>query len=119
MNAASRLSEIDWAEIVLDLRRTGMSQNDIARATQGASGEAAIRSYLAGASPVHWRGEILLEVWTKTMGKPRESAPVRIASPYHGASRRKRSATMNNLPKLARACGVSVTQLMRIMENEN
>jgi len=65
------LREFDWAEIVLDLRRAGMAQQDIARATQGASGEAAIRSYLSGASPVHWRGEVLLTLWMKTTGKTR------------------------------------------------
>jgi len=111
----SRLVEIDWSEIVLDLRRAGMTQNDIARATNGASGEAAIRSYLAGASPVHWRGETLLAVWMQQTGKLRTDAPMRIANPYHGASHRKRALTANNLPKLARVCGVSVAQLMRMM----
>jgi len=111
----SRLREIDWTEIVLDLRRAGMTQHDIARATHGASGEAAIRSYLAGASPVHWRGEMLLAVWMQQTGKPRSNAPMRIANAYHGTSHRKRTLTANSLPKLARACGVSVAQLLRMM----
>jgi len=81
----SGLHEIDWSEVVLDLRRAGMSQNDIARATHGASGEAAIRSYLAGTSPVHWRGEVLLDVWTRITGKPRGDVPMRIANAYRAA----------------------------------
>jgi len=94
-----------------------MSQNDIARATKGASGEAAIRSYLAGASPVHWRGEMLLSVWMQTTGKTREQTPMRIASHYHNSSGRKRRTTTSNLQKLARACGISVTQLMKLIAN--
>jgi len=111
------LIEYDWTEIVLDLRRAGMAQHDIARATQGASGEAAIRSYLAGASPVHWRGEILLTLWMKITGRSRENAPMRVAKPYHGVSDRKTARhNMNrDLPMLARACGVSIDQLMRMI----
>jgi len=81
----SGVLEIDWSEIVLDLRRAGMSQNDIARATHGASGEAAIRSYLAGASPVHWRGEVLLNVWMRKTGKSRGDLPMRVATAYRAA----------------------------------
>jgi len=81
----SGLHEIDWSEVVLDLRRAGLSQNDIARATGGASGEAAIRSYLAGASPVHWRGEVLLEVWMRKTGKSRDDVPMRVATAYRAA----------------------------------
>jgi len=87
MTKRDALVEIDWAEIILDLRRAGMGQHDISRATHGASGEAAIRSYLAGASPVHWRGEILLDVWTQVTGKTRDAVPLRVANAYRAARR--------------------------------
>jgi len=100
------------------LKSTGpKSCSDIARATHGASGEAAIRAYLAGASPVHWRGERLLAVWMDKTGKLRLDAPMRVANAYHGAGSRTRSRTVNKLPRLAQACGISVAQLLRMMAN--
>jgi hypothetical protein len=73
---SAQLSEINWSEIILDLRRTGMSQQDIARGLNGAASESMIRMYLIGlCAPSHWRGELLLGLWQSATGKAREQAP--------------------------------------------
>ena len=116
-----RLIEFDWTEIILDLRRAGMRQHEIAKAAGKAAGEAAIRSYLAGATPVHWRGEILLDLWCERTGKPRDAAPTRPARPYVAAPRRKQRRggdvlmPSEHLPAVAQAYGLSVLELIKLL----
>lgn len=114
-----RLTDIDWPEIILDLRRTGMRQQEIAEHAQGVS-ESMIRQYLAGASPAHWRGEVLLKLWEAHTGKGREAAPRRPVETRRIAERRpkpKPAALMptEHLPAVARAYGLSIPALLQLL----
>lgn len=82
MTIAVRIStprDFDWSEIVFDLKRLGMDHNEIVCALNGCVSEAALRKYMAGAHPGHWRGEMLLNLWSVRTGKTREQAPTRPA----------------------------------------
>ncbi len=113
------LTEIDWAEIVLDLRRSGMRQHEIAREMGKAATEALIRQYLSGATPLHWRGEMLLELWERKTGKRRDHAPVRPADiPRPGPRRRRQQQVFlpqEHVQALAAASGISVPKLMGML----
>ena len=71
-----RFIDYDWREIMFDLKRLGMTGQDIAREAGGAMTEQSVRLYMTGSSPLHWRGEVILQLWEKKMGKPRCEAPV-------------------------------------------
>jgi hypothetical protein len=68
-----------WDEIVFDLKRLGMDHVQIVGALNGCVTERALRKYMAGSQPSHWRGEMLLTLWVVRTGKTREQAPVRAA----------------------------------------
>lgn len=71
--------DYDWSEIVFDLKRLGMDHVEIVGALNGCISEAALRKYMEGSQPGHWRGEMLLTLWSKRTGKTREQAPTRPA----------------------------------------
>lgn len=71
--------DFDWCEIVFDLKRLGMDHVQIVGALNGCISEPALRKYMAGSQPSHWRGEMLLTLWSARTGKSREQAPVRPA----------------------------------------
>lgn len=110
------LTEIDWTEIILDLRRAGMRQHEIAREMGKAASEALIRQYLSGVSPLHWRGEMLLGLWESKTGKSRDKARRRPADVRRPAPRRKRQPPVflphEHIQALAATCGLSVPKLM-------
>lgn len=117
------LVDFDWSEIILDLRRAGMGQTDIARAMGHAVGEAMIRQYLAGAAPIHWRGELLLDLWEKQTGKERENAPKRPAEMRRSTPKRPRQRTAalmptEHLPAVARAYNITVPALLQILSKK-
>lgn len=113
------LLEIDWTEIVLDLRRAGMRQHEIAREMGKAATEGLVRQYLSGATPLHWRGEMLLELWERKTGKSRDRAPMRPADiPRPGPRRRRQQRVFlpqEHVQALAAACGISVSRLMAML----
>ncbi|SOE49111.1 hypothetical protein [Orrella dioscoreae] len=115
-----RLTDFDWPEIILDLRRSGMGQHEIAKAMGQAVGESMVRQYLAGATPAHWRGEILLSLWEEKTDKTRQQAPRRPAEIRRAAERRPRTAQSNlmpseHLPAVARAYGMTVPNLIQML----
>lgn len=115
-----RLTDFDWPEIILDLRRCGMGQHEIARSMGHAVGESMVRQYLAGASPAHWRGEILLALWEERTGRDRIAAPRRPAEMRRIAERRPRSRQASHmptehLPAVAQAFGLSVPALLQLL----
>lgn len=115
-----RLTDFDWPEIILDLRRCGMGQHEIARSMGHAVGESMVRQYLAGASPAHWRGEILLALWEERTGRDRIAAPRRPAEMRRIAERRPRSCQASHmpsehLPAVAQAFGLSVPALLQLL----
>lgn len=117
------LVDFDWSEIILDLRRSGMAQHEIAKVMGRAAGESSIRKYLAGTAPVHWRGELLLELWEKRTGKARSEAPTRPADIHRPTPRRKRqhaAALMptEHLPAVARAYNITVPALLQILSKK-
>ena len=81
------VKDYDWSEIIFDLKRLGMDHNEIVGALNGCVSEAAIRKYMAGAHPGHWRGEMLLMLWSKRTGKTRDQAPTRPAPLRYQAGR--------------------------------
>lgn len=78
-----RIVDHDWSEIIFDLKRMGMSHSDICSSMGRRVTESMIRQYMAGAQPMHWRGELLIELWRKKTGRPREDAPKRPAPLTH------------------------------------
>lgn len=64
----------DWSEMMFDLIRRGRTRFWIARSI-GVS-EPTVRTYMAGAKPSHWRGELILKTWARETGKAREDAPM-------------------------------------------
>lgn len=117
------LVDFDWSEIILDLRRAGMGQNEIAREMGHAVGEAMVRQYLAGASPAHWRGEMLLALWEKRTGRGRDTAPRRPAEMRRVTTRRPRqraTALMpsEHLPAVAQAYGITVPALLQMLAKQ-
>lgn len=118
------LIDFDWSEIILDLRRSGMGQTDVARAIGGVVGEAMIRQYLAGATPIHWRGELLLKLWEQQTGKARSSAPTRPAEMRRASvpkRRRKQRVAMmptEHLPAIARAYNITVPALLQMLSDK-
>ncbi|WP_454676661.1 hypothetical protein [Achromobacter marplatensis] len=115
-----RLTDFDWPEIILDLRRCGMGQHEIARNMGQAVGESMVRQYLAGASPAHWRGEILLTLWEERTGRDRDAAPRRPAEMRRISERRPRSRQTSHmptehLPAVAQAFGISVPDLLQLL----
>lgn len=119
-NRLMRLTDFDWAEIVLDLRRAGMNQYEIAAALGPAASEGMVRQYLAGATPAHWRGELLLNLWEARTGQDRDAAPRRPAEARRIADRRPRTAQRahmptEHLPAIAQAYGISVPELLRLL----
>ncbi|URW83904.1 hypothetical protein NBV64_05995 [Alcaligenes sp. DN25] len=118
------LVDFDWSEIILDLRRAGMGQNEIAREMGHAVGEAMVRQYLAGASPAHWRGEMLLEIWERRTGQPRDKAPRRPAEMHRATTARRprqRPAALmptEHLPAVAQAYGITVPALLQMLAKQ-
>lgn len=80
--------DFDWSELIFDLKRTGMDHGEICGALNGCVSESALRTYIAGAQPGHWRGEMLLMLWSTKTGKRREQAPTRPAPLRHQAGAR-------------------------------
>lgn len=118
-----RMLDFDWAEIILDLRRSGMGQHEIAREMGHAVGEAMVRQYLAGATPAHWRGEMLLALWEIRTGRARNDAPRRPAEIRRIAERRprKRAAAhmpTEHLPAVAQAYGMTVPALIQLLAKQ-
>lgn len=115
-----RLTDFDWPEIILDLRRCGMGQHEIARSMGQAVGESMVRQYLAGASPAHWRGEILLSLWEERTGRDRAGAPRRPAETRRIVDRRPRTRQSSHmptehLPAVAQAFGLTVPDLLQLI----
>lgn len=75
----TQFTDYDWSEIVAKLRALGMTTTDIMRESRSAVAESMIRQYQAGATPSHWRGELLLDIWERKTGLDRCVAPRRPA----------------------------------------
>lgn len=67
---------VDWFRLIWDMVQRGINVSMIANRT--GIPESAIRTYIAGAHPPHWRGELLIREWIKATGKPREEAHTEI-----------------------------------------
>lgn len=119
-----RLMDFDWPEIILDLRRSGMGQHEIAKEMGPAAGESMVRQYLGGSTPTHWRGELLLALWERRTGRERSTAPRRPAELRRVTERRPRGARMafmptEHLPAVAHAYGLTVPQLLSLLQKRN
>lgn len=113
--------DLDWSEIVFDLKRAGMAHREICEALGPAASESMIRQYLAGATPTHWRGELLLDLWESKTGRGRVSAPRKPAELRRVAERRTRSGQTafmptEHLPAVAQAYGMTVPDLLRLLQ---
>lgn len=60
---------VDWFRLIWDLVQRGVNVSRIADRT--GIPESAIRGYIAGAHPPHWRGELLIEQWIAVTGRSR------------------------------------------------
>jgi hypothetical protein len=76
-----RPMQIDWREVVIDLRRLGMKNEEISKELGGYVSERQIRLFVEESqSPGHFRGEILLALWIQKTGRAADTAPRRPVS---------------------------------------
>lgn len=69
--------QVDWRELLFDLRRLGLGASRICSLLKGAVDERTLRMYGEGAlAPSHYRGELLVALWIEHTGRPREALPV-------------------------------------------
>lgn len=68
------MQTVDWFRLIWDLHQRGMRTPDIA----GRIGQnrETVRNYLHGAHPPHWRGELLIRLWSEVCQQPRENVPM-------------------------------------------
>lgn len=119
-----RLMDFNWPEIILDLRRSGMGQHEIAKEMGPAAGESMVRQYLAGSTPTHWRGELLLALWERRTGQDRGTAPRKPAELRRMTERRPRSNRIafmptEHLPAVAQAYGMTVPDLLHLLQKRH
>jgi len=70
--------QIDWREVIFDLRRLPMKNSEIVDALDGCVSERLLRSYAEELmSPGHYRGERLLDLWAMRTGRATDTAPRR------------------------------------------
>lgn len=73
--------QVDWREIIFDLKRLPMKNSEISDALGGYISEPQIRAYADEvSSPGHFRGELLIALWIQKTTKSRDDAPMRPAS---------------------------------------
>lgn len=65
---------VDWFGVIWDMVQREISVLSIAQTT--GIPESAIRGYIAGAHPPHWRGELLISQWIIATGRTREELPM-------------------------------------------
>ncbi len=65
---------VDWAAILIALRREGYTLRDVATLT--GVPYSTLTSWQAGSSPRHQDGETLIESWSEATQPPREAVPV-------------------------------------------
>jgi hypothetical protein len=69
---------IDWFRVLADLDHKGLGNRSIARSLK--IPKSTIAGWKDGIhEPRHSDGERLIELWCKTVGKPREGLPIRDA----------------------------------------
>lgn len=79
---------VDWFRVIWDLIYRGINVSKIAERT--GIPEAALRGYMSGSQPRHWKGEALLAAWVEVTGRPRDQAPkVNAPMAQHRPQRRK------------------------------
>jgi hypothetical protein len=73
----SRERRIDWARLLDNIRKTGMSIEDIARTVD--VGRSSVQDYCDDRciEPAHWTGSVLLQLWSERTGLPVTDAPTR------------------------------------------
>lgn len=64
---------IDWFRLIWDMIQRGHAIRHVAR--RSGIPETTIKDYMQGSQPPHWRGEILVAMWSKICKQPREQAP--------------------------------------------
>ena len=65
---------VDWFALIWDMVQREISVLRIAQTT--GIPESAIRGYIAGAHPAHWRGELLISQWIIATGRTRDELPM-------------------------------------------
>lgn len=81
MIVLTRERRIDWARIIENLRRLGMSHDDIASRVD--VGPTTVKAYADDRciEPAHWTGSALLVLWSERTGLSYTDAPTRIVTP--------------------------------------
>lgn len=68
------MMRVDWWQIVVDLSRKGMAQQEVGRAINKPS--STVHGWKMGAEPKHADGEILIALWCEKTGNTRELVPM-------------------------------------------
>lgn len=81
MIIVSRTRRIDWARVIENLRKQGMSVREIAQAVD--VGSSSVQDYCDDRciEPAFWVGSALLVLWAEKTGLPWTDAPVRKVQP--------------------------------------
>ena len=67
--------QIDWGEILLDLRRQGIGLLEVAQRIRIA--KSTVYDWSRGAEPRHYDGEALIQLWMEVTGRDRSDLPPR------------------------------------------
>lgn len=88
---------LDWGLMVEQLLAHGVTRSQV---HAGLMSDRIVAHYAKGVEPLHWRGERILSLWCKTLGKSRDEAPTRPVVFGHRAERgsKDRSPKALNLP---------------------
>lgn len=65
---------VDWWQIVVDLSRHGMPQQEVGKAIDKPS--STVHGWKMGAEPKHADGEILIALWCRKTGNARGQVPM-------------------------------------------
>lgn len=88
---------VDWSALIADLVATGMPLATIGKRMGCALTTRMLRFYASGSQPVHFRGELLVELWCERLAKDRAALPKVEIVRGHRAVRPK---TVDTSPKL-------------------
>lgn len=69
------ITTYDWAEMIVQLRACGQTDDQIAKAMETPMTRRMVTAYRNGAQPLYYRGSLLLAAWCRITGKPEAEAP--------------------------------------------
>lgn len=66
----------DWGQLIEQLVAAGVDDRSIGAAMSCILTSRMIRAYRLGAQPLHFRGDVLIELWCEKLGRDRADLPM-------------------------------------------